>query len=410
MFRKFRFRFIGMVTVAVAFILTLLFGLINSTVYIQSENSIQTVLSTLTSNDGELPITKEIEIDLAQKNIQEGIIYNFQYFSAARTGNKITSKAGNSQSISSTDIENLAKKAFDSGREFGLLRFNKRFFSYQVSKQGKKDLVVFLETTSYIRDRYSLAQSSFWIALSVLMIIVLITSLISGFAIRPFLKNYEKQRMFITNAGHELKTPLAIIAANTELQEMMTGENEWTESTKQQTERLSKLIARLIRLSRLEEQEEIQLVELNLSDLLQKVAKDHSSLIQQEHKQLTLDIEPNLIATVSEDEGYELFSILMDNARKYCDEKGTIHLRAYRTRHTLRRRIRIDISNDYADGARIDYKRFFDRFYRAEASRNNNAVAGYGIGLSMAEHLTNLFKGRISVSYKNGVITFTVLL
>ena len=239
---------------------------------------------------------------------------------------------------------------------------------------------------------------------------MLIIALVSGIVIRPYIKSYEKQRIFITNAGHELKTPLAIIAANTELQEMMTGENEWTESTKAQTERLNKLIARLIRLSRMEEHENLELTSINLSELIEKVGKDHSSLIQQEDKHLELDIQPDLKVMMSEDEGYELISILLDNARKYCDDKGTIMIKAYNNRRSFRRKVRIEISNDYAAGTKIDYKRFFDRFYRAETSHNNQAVSGYGIGLSMAQHLTSLFKGRIWASYKKGRISFNISL
>ena len=88
---------------------------------------------------------------------------------------------------------------------------------------------------------------------------VLIVSALSGIVIRPFIRNYEKQRRFITNAGHELKTPLAIISANTELQELMTGENEWTKSTNDQVARLTTLINSLVALSRLEEQPDIVL-------------------------------------------------------------------------------------------------------------------------------------------------------
>ena len=78
---------------------------------------------------------------------------------------------------------------------------------------------------------------------------VVIVSALSGIVIRPFIRNYEKQRRFITNAGHELKTPLAIISANTELQELMTGENEWTKSTNDQVARLTNLINSLVALS-----------------------------------------------------------------------------------------------------------------------------------------------------------------
>lgn len=410
MFRKLQLRFIGLATLVVALILGMFWLLINSAVYAQTESNIQTVLSVLTDNDGQLPMTEEIKQDLTDKNIQEGIIYNFQYFSASQTKQATRINLGNIQSLSENTIYQMAQKALKTGGKYGQMQANNRYFSYQVSTKGQKRLVAFLETTNYHRERSILAQFSTWIALASLFFLMLIIALVSGIVIRPYVKNYEKQRVFITNAGHELKTPLAIIAANTELQEMMTGENEWTESTKAQTERLNKLIARLIRLSRMEEHENLELTSVNLSELIEKVGKDHSSLIQQENKYLELDVQPDLKAMMSEDEGYELISILLDNARKYCDEKGTIMIKANNNRRSFRRKVRIEISNDYAAGAKIDYKRFFDRFYRAETSHNNQAVSGYGIGLSMAQHLTSLFKGRIWASYKKGRITFNISL
>lgn len=410
MFRKLQLRFIGLATLVVALILGMFWLLINSAVYAQTESNIQTVLSVLTDNDGQLPMTEEIKQDLTDKNIQEGIIYNFQYFSASQTKQATSINLGNIQSLSENTIYQMAQKALKTGGKYGQMQANNRYFSYQISSKGQKRLVAFLETTNYNRERSILAQFSTWIALASLFFLTLIIALVSGIVIRPYIKSYEKQRIFITNAGHELKTPLAIIAANTELQEMMTGENEWTESTKAQTERLNKLIARLIRLSRMEEHENLELTSVNLSELIEKVGKDHSSLIQQENKYLELDIQPYLKAMMSEDEGYELISILLDNARKYCDEEGTIMIKAYNNRRSFRRKVRIEISNDYAAGAKIDYKRFFDRFYRAETSHNNQAVSGYGIGLSMAQHLTSLFKGRIWASYKKGRITFNISL
>ena len=103
---------------------------------------------------------------------------------------------------------------------------------------------------------------------------VIIVSALSGIVIRPFIRNYEKQRRFITNAGHELKTPLAIISANTELQELMTGENEWTKSTNDQVARLTTLINSLVALSRLEEQPDIVLQDVDFSYITEDAAED----------------------------------------------------------------------------------------------------------------------------------------
>ena len=115
-------------------------------------------------------------------------------------------------------------------------------------------MVVFLDTTSYYNSSQALFNLSILLSLFAFIFFVIIVSALSGIVVRPFIRNYEKQRRFITNAGHALKTPLAIISVNTELQELMTGENEWIKSTNDQVARLTNLINSLVALSRLEEQ------------------------------------------------------------------------------------------------------------------------------------------------------------
>lgn len=411
MIRKLRLRLIALTTVCASLLVFGFAAALNLLTYTQTSNNINTVLSVLTANDGVLPITSDIEQDLARQNIQRGSIYNFQYFSATKAGKTINIDLGNSQSLAESKAGELAEVAFANARQYGVLRYNNRYYSYQLTQQKNQQLLVFLETTAFYRERSNLLSTTFWSSLGAIVFLVFIVTSLSGLMIRPYLKNYEKQRMFITNAGHELKTPLAIISANTELQELMEGETEWSKSTREQTERLSQLIARLIRLSRLEEQEQVQTSLQDISQLLDKVTQDLEPLMKKKGLHYERTIQENLQATVSSEEAYELFSILLDNAQKYCDEGGTVRLQARQVRYRgFRRRVRIDISNSYAAGAEVDYNRFFDRFYRAETSHNNQAVSGYGIGLSMAQHLVQLFKGRLFASYRKGRITFSILL
>lgn len=412
MIRKLRLRLIALTTVCASLLVFGFAAALNLLTYTQTSNNINTVLSVLTANDGVLPITSDIEQSLERQNIQRGSIYNFQYFSATKSGKTINIDLGNSQSLAESRAGDLAEIAFANDSQYGVLRYNNRYYSYQLTQQKNQQLLVFLESTSYYRERSNLLSTTFWSSIGAIVFLVFIVTSLSGLMIRPYIKNYEKQRMFITNAGHELKTPLAIISANTELQELMEGETEWSKSTREQTERLSQLIARLIRLSRLEEQETVQTSLQDISRLLDKVTQDLEPLMKKKGIHYERTIQENLQATVSQDEAYELFSILLDNAQKYCDEGGTVrlHARQIRYRGFRRRRVRIDISNSYAAGSEVDYNRFFDRFYRAETSHNNQAVSGYGIGLSMAQHLVELFKGRLFVSYRKGMITFSILL
>ena len=410
MFRKLRIKFIATATLAITLILTFFLVLMNSIVYTQTEGNIHTVLSILTKNEGELPITDEIKESLTEKNIQEGIVYNFQYFSVREKENDYAISLTNVQSLTEAEVKSFLPNILKKQETYGSITHKGRYFTYQVSQSTTGKLLVFFETTNYIRERDTLLQVSIWLALASLLLLILLFTLISGIVIRPFIKNYEKQRMFITNAGHELKTPLAIISANTELQELIEGETEWSSSTKEQTERLNHLIGRLIRLARLEEQEDIKLAPQNISVIAEKVASDFAPLFTKEDKKFESSIEADVVEKVAQEEFYELLSILLDNARKYCDPAGTIRLTLQRKNYLLHKHTCITISNDYKDGQEANIKRFFDRFYRAETSHNNQTISGHGIGLSMAQHLVNLFRGKIFVSYKKQVITFTVWL
>lgn len=410
MFRKLRIKFIVTATAAIALILAFFLVLMNSIVYTQTEDNIHTVLSILTKNEGELPITDEIKESLTEKNIQEGIVYNFQYFSVREKENDYAISLTNVQSLTEAEVKSFLPNILKRQETYGSITHKGRYFTYQVSQSTTGKLLVFFETTNYIRERDTLLQVSIWLALASLLLLILLFTLISGIVIRPFIKNYEKQRMFITNAGHELKTPLAIISANTELQELMEGETEWSSSTKEQTERLNHLIGRLIRLARLEEQEDIKLAPQNISVIAEKVASDFAPLFTKEDKKFKSSIEADVVEKVAQEEFYELLSILLDNARKYCNPAGTIRLTLQRKNYLLRKRTCITISNDYKDGQAVNIKRFFDRFYRAETSHNNQTISGHGIGLSMAQHLVSLFRGKIFVTYKKQVITFTVWL
>lgn len=410
MFHNLRLRFIAIAAIWAGFILFAFTMALNLTVDHQNKNTIQTVLSVLTANDGSLPSSEEVKTNLKNQNIGEGNLYTIQYFSAIKKGSTLIINTGTSQSLSEEDITNLTETALKRGKTFGTITFHKREFSYQLSNSQKRQLVVFYDTTNFARSRSSLISVSFWVSLWAILLILLFFFFTSKYYIRPYVQNYEKQRIFITNAGHELKTPLAIISANTELQELMTGENEWTESTKAQIDRLNRLIARLIRLARLEEQEHITVSKQDISTITNRVCKDHETLIHKEGKKLELEIQSDVQANVSEEEFYELISIMLDNARKYCDPEGTIQVRLSQSSRFLLRKNRLIVSNDYVAGSTVDYKRFFDRFYRADSSRNSQTGSGYGIGLSMAQHLVELFKGRIWVNYKKGRISFHISL
>lgn len=411
MFRKLKIRFILLASAAIVCILLTMIAVLNSVRFLQTNGEIQAVLNILSANNGDFPSVEETAESLQNDRITIDTIYQYRYFSVVYKEDKTlySSNLDHLSNLSKEQALSYANKVIKDSRSSGVFKVGSQFYSYQITQDSKtkRYLLVVLDSTNYLESR----NDFFWLSIQLcfysFIFFVLVVSGFSNFAIRPYIKNYENQKRFITNAGHELKTPLAIISANTELQELMTGENEWTESTKDQVKRLSNLINQMVVLARLEEQPDVNLVDVNFSEVVKKVAGNFKSVIEKAGKKYEIKLQEDIHVKATEDELYELVSILIDNACKYCDEDGQIFVTL--TKAKRGKRARLTVANSYADGKNVDYSRFFDRFYREDESHNQKQP-GYGIGLSMAESLVRIFKGRIWVSYKKGLIGFTVLL
>jgi histidine kinase (sensor protein), putative len=411
MFRKLKIRFILLASAAIVCILLTMIAVLNSVRFLQTNGEIQAVLNILSANNGDFPSVEETAESLQNDRITIDTIYQYRYFSVVYNEDKTlySSNLDHLSNLSKEQALSYANKVIKDSRSSGVFKVGSQFYSYQITQDSKtkRYLLVVLDSTNYLESR----NDFFWLSIQLcfysFIFFVLVVSGFSNFAIRPYIKNYENQKRFITNAGHELKTPLAIISANTELQELMTGENEWTESTKDQVKRLSNLINQMVVLARLEEQPDVTLVDVNFSEVVKKVAGNFKSVIEKAGKKYEIKLQEDIHVKATEDELYELVSILIDNACKYCDEDGQIFVTL--TKAKRGKRARLTVANSYADGKNVDYSRFFDRFYREDESHNQKQP-GYGIGLSMAESLVRIFKGRIWVSYKKGLIGFTVLL
>jgi signal transduction histidine kinase len=242
-----------------------------------------------------------------------------------------------------------------------------------------------------------------------------IMRLLSKGFVRTEVENVEKQKQFITNASHELKTPLAVIKANTEMQEMMDGESEWSQSTLRQVDRMTGLIGNLVQIARAQEMTDGELAPTDIAAAVSETADSFAPVAASDGKKLEKEIPDSLVIKSSDSSMRQLTSLLVDNAIKYCDDGGTIKVELARSR----RGAVLTVSNDYAEGANVDYSRFFERFYRQDEAHTISAgrsegtsgehtnKSGYGIGLSIAESLVKSMKGSIDVSWNKGRILFT---
>lgn len=411
MLRKLRIRFIGIASVAILIVLFSVVGVLNSAHYLQSRHEINRILTILTDNNGKFPSLSETSKELGSRTSMDSI-FQYRYFSATvNTSGEVTLvNTDNISDLTDEQVTDYAQAIKASEDESGEFYYQNHIYIYQVSQKGNQTLIVALDATNQLRDNETLVTLSLWMSGISFIFFLTIVTILSGKVIEPFIRNYEKQRRFITNAGHELKTPLAIISANNELVELMNGESEWTKSTSDQVKRLTDLINGLVSLARLEEQEHLELAlsDLDFSVITEDAAKDFKGPVIRDGKKFIMEIQPDIHVKAEEKSLFELVTILVDNANKYCDPDGTVTVRLDSVGRT-RKRARLAISNTYKEGEKVDYSKFFERFYREDESHNSKK-SGFGIGLSMAESMVKLFKGSISVSYKDDTITFTVIL
>lgn len=275
--------------------------------------------------------------------------------------------------------------------------------------ENKGRIVVVMDSTRDVVDATSIIRRSFLLGVMCLIIFAVIIVFLSRKAIAPVMRNMENQKAFITNAGHELKTPLAVIKADTEVLEMSVGSNEWTKSISNQVDRLTVLVGNLITLSKMGELAKEDLSEVDFSECVKESAENYKVIISNQGKILKTEITDNVKVKGIRDGLTEIVNILLDNAQKYCDDKGTISVELAHTRRNSG--ARLIVSNDYADGKNVDCSKFFDRFYRGDTSHNTDGAggSGYGIGLSMAEGFVEEFGGKIAADFRDGRISFTVI-
>jgi signal transduction histidine kinase len=236
------------------------------------------------------------------------------------------------------------------------------------------------------------------ISLLGLLLVFILVFFFSRMILRPVAESYEKQKRFITDASHEIKTPLTIIDANTEVIEMTDGESQWTKSTRKQIARLTALTEKLVFLSRMDEDgAQLDMADFSISDAILDTGEPFVPLAASKGRTLTLSVEPDIHYHGNEGTIRQLISLLLDNAVKYSQEGGQIHLAFFRHGRSLC----LSVKNTVEEIAPGRHDEFFERFYRADSSRNQKS-GGSGIGLSVAYAIVQSHRGKISARSADG--------
>ncbi len=278
-------------------------------------------------------------------------------------------------------------------------------YRYKVFETDMGKGVVFVDGSM---SRSSLVQSMTIAGLVLLgcaALVLILIFLLSKRAVKPIAESYEKQKRFITDANHELKTPLTLILANLDIAESELGQNEWLDDIRSEGHRMTELVNQLVALSRMDEDgQALNVTEVDLGELVADTVNEFEPLARERKKRLLADVDKEIACLGDEVLLHRLVGILMDNAIKYCDDGGEISVSLHRGRKTV-----LIVENTYAAVDELELNHLFDRFYRADKART--FTGGYGVGLSMAKAIVEKHKGEITAYKKDAThIGFKVIL
>lgn len=342
------------------------------------------------------------------EGFQEEASYGLRFFTVSfdNKGNVIDIDVSHVNLIGKEEAIAISEVAADPDRIVGLGQYENYMYKEGPTENGS--MVVFLDCSFQLENVNKVTTNTLILTVLALVVAFIAVFAFSKRAIKSEIENANRQQKFMTNASHELKTPIAVIRANTELTEMLSGETEWTQSTLNQVDRLEGLVRDLMTIVRGEERESVeqQLSDVDVAAVVGKAVDSFKGMAQQNGKNLETSLADGVKLRGSEASIEQLTCLLVDNAIKYCDEGGSIDVHLVPAR--IGRGCTLSVTNDYAEGADVDYRRFFDRFYRADESHENQQ--GYGIGLSVAESICERYHGSIKASWKAGKITFTCVL
>lgn len=394
MIKKLRRKLVLTSMVSLLLVLFIIEGIVGILYYRKIVTDADRILNILEQNDGRFPDKKTMNGKGDIGKMSAEMPYESRFFSVVlnEDGEIVTVDTGKIASVDTSTAREYAQSVWETGKNRG----SKKNYRYLVCK-SETDFgvrIIFLDRGRELSNFNNLILTGLGVTAlgygAVFMLMVFLSARIT----KPFVENYEKQKRFITDAGHELKTPLAIIDADAEVLEMDLGENEWLSDIQSQSKRLADLTNNLILLSRMEEgRGDTAAVDFPFSDMVEETVNTFQSLAKTQNKTLTSEITPMISLCGDAKALNRLITILLDNAVKYSENGGKILVRLEKEK----KRIRLSVYNTTEFISRDHLAHLFDRFYRTDSSRNSQ-TGGYGLGLSIAAATVEAHKGKITAS------------
>ena len=416
MINKLRFRFIRITMVAVLIVLTLIISAINFVNISQNTRSLDAITQRLVEID--VPMLNKPgpmggqHFDFTGFNRgwrfpfqnEKELPYSTRFFSIRMDEEKKIKLFNLKQiaSITEDDLEVIKADILKKGTDVGWYH-NYRF---RVSQTDRGCLLIGLEATSTRSSMLYVLFVTLAVGVVAFILIFSIIALCSKRAIRPIVEAYDKQKQFITDASHELKTPLTVISANAEILSLSYGQNEWSDGITRQANTMRNLIGQMIQMAKMDETDTVLEVErFNLSDAIYDTVMSFEALAAHRALRLNIEIAPHISILGNEAAVRQVAAILTDNAIKYCDADGEVS--AVLSFTGKRGGAVLTVTNSFSAIDTLDTEHLFDRFYRGSKARESSN--SFGLGLSIAKSIMEQHKGTLACRKKDGQVQFVAI-
>ncbi len=417
MIKRLQRKFIISAMAAVTIVLSIIMIIINGVNYVNIIKSANNLLNILEDNNGVFPMEEKDNPHAEDKNekkppkmdISKEAPFQTRYFTVEITpeGNVYRIDTGKIAAISTETAKEYALELYNQNKTEGRrncyiyravnLKKAATDSSNNATKEGNV-MYIFLNVENDLKNFYTFLWSSIAVSITGIVFVLILIVVFSKRIVSPMAQSYEKQKTFITDASHEIKTPLAVIEANTEVVEIENGESRWTRSIKEQISRLSELTEKLVFLAKMdEERNTFVMTEFSLSKLAQEIAEGFNGMAKAQNKRYTVSIDSDIGVKADEKAIKQLLSILIENAFKYSDREGNIAVTVKKNGKYKE----IEVRNTADNLKKGDLSILFERFYRLDSSRNSNS-GGSGIGLSIAKAIAEAHKGKIKAYSLDG--------
>lgn len=419
MIKELKRKFVLISISAVALVLILIIGSINFVNYRDIVVKAEYILEVLANGGGKFPdvpeedkngdettsVSETAKVLETEENIE--MQYERRFFTVTFISD--TELVINLDNIAAVDTETAVRYAFElnsKGRNKGFKGYYRYMKTSVITENGEKNMYIFLDCNRELLTFYNFLFTSITVSVIGLLLVLMLLIVFSKFAIKPIAESYEKQKRFVTDASHELKTPLTIISANADVLEIEQGGSEWIDSIRNQVMRLKDFTEKLVLLAKMDEEgAPLNKQAFSLSDVVKNSVENFRASIDVGHKTLACDIDSDINYYGDQEMIKILADVLIDNAVKYSNDSGTIHIS-----------LKADYNNciftvyntaEYIDVDKLDM--IFERFYRLDESRNSG-MGGHGIGMSAAKAIVTAHGGTITADSDGESMTITVSL